>query len=246
MSITGAGSNLDTAYTEQTTVAFTAGKLGTITNCTSEVESKLKRGTLSTTSVPTLADVQRWITRKKQELSEIKNFTWRRRYAYADTVAGQYRYALPPDFAGGWCTLTDTTNGRAVTLWEPVKFEKRFASLSTDTSSDDFIGTIKDRELWLSPPPQAVYRLELQYDRSGDDETTNDVSWLPEVERFRICDGAVAEAFASLHMWNEARYYEGKWNQGIANAIRADGKKKWNGMNFQAQSIFQTTNYRVN
>lgn len=246
MSITDASTNLDTAYTEQSTVAFTAGKLSSISLCVAEVESKLKRGTLSTSTVPTLADVQRWLSRRKQELAEVKSFTWRRRFAYADTVSGQYRYSLPPDFQGGWCTLVDTTNGNAITLIEPVRFEKKNPSLSTDSSSSDYIGTIKDRELWLSPAPESIYRLELQYDRSGDDVTENDISWLPEIERFRICDGAIAEAFASLHMWNEARYYEGRWNQGIVAAIRADGKKRWHGMNYQGMSIFQTSNYRIN
>lgn len=246
MSITVTSSSLDTTYTEQSAVAFTAGVLSSISACVSEVEAKLKRGTLSTTTVPTLAQVQNWLSRKKQELSETRRFTWKRRYAYASTSAGTYRYSLPPDFNGGWCTVTDTTNGRAVTLWEPVRFEKAYPSISTDSTDDIFIGTIKDRELWLSPPPDGTYTLELQYDRSGDDATPTDVSWLPEMERYRICDGALAEAFSSLHMWQQSAYYEGKWNQGIRQAMRADGKKRWHGMNFQAISVFQTNNYKVN
>jgi hypothetical protein len=78
----------DSFATHADTVTFNAGNLSTISDCVSEVESKLKRGTLSTTTTPTLAQVQGWLSRKKQELAEVKNFQWKRKYAYADTTAG--------------------------------------------------------------------------------------------------------------------------------------------------------------
>ena len=81
MSITDATTSLGTTWTEQSVVAFNAGTLATISSCVTEVESKLRRGTLSSTSSPTLSQVQTWLKRAKQELAETKGYTWRRRYA---------------------------------------------------------------------------------------------------------------------------------------------------------------------
>ena len=66
---------LTTTWTEQSVVDFTAGTISTITDCVTEVQSKLKRGTLGASTVPSTTDVQRWLIRAKEELAEIKNFT---------------------------------------------------------------------------------------------------------------------------------------------------------------------------
>jgi hypothetical protein len=231
--------------THADTVIFNAGNLSTISDCVSEVESKLKRGTLSTATTPTLAQVQGWLSRKKQELAEVKNFQWKRKYAYADTTAGSYRHLLPADMAGGWVSVRDTTNDEPISLWETDRFQRRYPDPSAEGNSTTFVGCFKNNELWLAPPPAGAYRLELEYHRSGDDDTNTDVSWLPEIERYRICDGAIHEAFLSLHMWNEARMYEQKWNYGLGRAIRADGKRRWQQMNYQGMSLFQTDTYRI-
>jgi hypothetical protein len=53
MSITDDSTGLSTTYTEQTVVAFTAGTLANVAACITEVEAKLKRGTLSASTNPT-------------------------------------------------------------------------------------------------------------------------------------------------------------------------------------------------
>jgi hypothetical protein len=40
-------------------------------------------------------------------------------------------------------------------------------------------------------------------------------------------------------MWQESDRYMQKWMAGVGKAIRADGKRKWHSMNFQAQSFIQ-------
>ena len=239
MSITDSTTALSTTHTEQSVVAFTAGTLATITDCVTEVESKLKRGTLSTSSTPTLAEVQRWLSRSKQELAEVKGFTWRRRYATVSTVSGQFRYALPPDFNGGLVRLRDTTNDRFIEFYSLDQFDTTYPNLSSETSREPEYAAIKNMELWLAPPPDSAYTLEIEYQRSGDDNTITDFSWLPEIERFRCCDFAIAESFASLHMWQESDRYMGKWMAGVGKAMKADAKRKWHSMNFQAQSVIQ-------
>jgi hypothetical protein len=236
MTITVDSTGLNTAYTEQTVVAFTAGTLASVTDCITEVQSKLKRGTLSATTTPTTTEVQRWLVRAKQELAEVKGFTWRRRYAYCSTVAGQYRYALPPDFNGGMVRIKDTTNDRFIELYDPHQFDSTFPDVSAETSDETLYGCIKGMELWISPPPVSVYTFEIEYDRSGDDNTPTDFSWLPEIERFRCCDFAIAEAFESLHMWDASDRFRTKWGSGVGKAIRADGKRKWKSLNFRARS----------
>lgn len=246
MSITDATTSLATTWTEQSTVSFNAGTLATISSCVTEVESKLKRGTLSTSSTPTLTQVQTWLKRAKQELAETKGYTFKRRYASTSTVSGTYRYALPPDFNGGRVAVKDTTNDRYIQLWNEYHFDAKYPDVSAEDTNEPLVGTIKNNELWLCPAPDGVYTLELEYDRSGADNTTTDFSWLPEIERFRCCDYALAEAFESLHMFDVADRYLQKWNMGVGKARRADGKRRWRSMNFQAISWEQDYALRHN
>lgn len=239
MSIVDSTTALSTTHTEATVVAFTAGTLASVTDCVTEVQSKLKRGTLGTTSTPTLVEVQRWLARAKQELAEVKGFTWKRRYATVSTVANQFRYALPPDFNGGIVRLRDTTNDRFIEFYSNDQFDSAYPNLSAETSGEPLFAAIKGMELWLAPPPATVYAFEIEYERTGDDNTTTDFSWLPEIERFRCCDFAISESFSSLHMWQESDRYMQKWMAGVGKAIRADGKRKWHSMNFQGQSFIQ-------
>jgi hypothetical protein len=180
----------------------------------------------------------------KQELAQTKGFTWRRRYATVSTVASQYRYALPPDYAGGRTSLRDTSNDMAITIWLDHYFDTKYPDPSAETTGEPVVATIKNMELWLVPPPDAAYTLELEYERSGDDNTTTDFTWLPQLERFHCCDFAAWRAFLSLHMWQEASLYEKLWEKSVGKAIRADGKKRWRSMNYQIMDGFTEYNMR--
>jgi hypothetical protein len=243
MSITDATTTLDNTWTEQSPVAFTAGTLSSISSCITEVESKLKRGTLSASTSPSTSEVSRWLIRAKQEISEIKNFTWRRRFAYASTVAGTYRYALPPDYGSGNIRIRDTTNDRFIEIYDAYEFDAVYPDLAAVSRGAPYYACIKGRELWFAPAADGVYTIEIDYDRNGDDTTATDFSWLPEIERFRCCDYAVAESFESLHMWDVADRFFNKWGAGIGKAIKADGKRKWKTMNYRCKSIFDKPNY---
>jgi hypothetical protein len=239
MSITDATTSLVTAWTEQSIVPFTAGTLASVTECITEVESKLKRGTLGTSTTPSTTEVTRWLIRAKQELAEIKQFIWKRRYATATGVAGQYRYGLPPDYSGGELSIRDTTNDNPIRLVPNHLFNQYFPDMSEESNDEPTFATIKGNEIWFGPPLAGGEVLELEYQRSGDDNTPSDFSWLPEIERFRCCDFATAEAFRSLHQWEAAGVYDARWNQGLNKAIRADGKKKWLAMGYRCHSIFE-------
>ena len=239
MSLTDATTSVSTTWTEYATVDFNAGSLGTISDCVTEVEDKLQRGTLSSSSKPTSTAVQRWLIRAKEELAEVKGYTWKRRYVYCSTVAGTYRYALPPDYSGGHVALRDVTNDRAIIIHDKHYFEVKFPDPSAEDNDEPLVACIKNMELWIAPPPGGAYTLELEYERSGADNTTTDFSWLPEMERFRCCDKALAEAFESLHMWEVSDRFNAKWMQGIGKSIKADGKRRWHTMDFRCKSIFQ-------
>lgn len=241
MSITDDTTGLNNTWTEQPVVAFTAGTLSTVSAMVTEVESKLKRGTLSTSTTPSTTQVQRWLTRGKQQLAALFGFTFKRRYAYVDTVASTYRYALPPDYGGGQVRLRITTDDNENVI--PVVRESTFSwnhpdPTTTDNNTPEY-AVIKDRELWLYPVPDTVYRLEVEYDRTGDDNTATGFGWLPELARFQICDYAVYEAFLSLHMWNQAQLYFQKWMDDVAVAKQADIKKKWAKQDYRARSWLQ-------
>lgn len=239
MSLVVASGTLDTAWSEFNTVTFTTSTLATLSTCIEEVQSKLKRGTLGAATTPTVDDVARWLQRGKQELAEIKNFTFKKRYVTADTVADQYRYALPEDYGGGALSVRDMTNDRQVSIWNEALFDAKFPDPSEESSNEPTIACIKNNEIWFIPPPAAAYTIELCYDRTGSGPTWTDFTWLPEIERFRVCDFATAESFASLHDFDKAQVYYGRWEKGLGKAIRADGKRKWARMRYQAISCLQ-------
>ena len=245
MTITDATGALSTTYTEKDTVAFTAGSLSTVSDCVAEVESKLNRGTLSTTTQPTLAQVQQWLTRAKEEIAEIRGFAFVRRYASVTTVALQTRYSLPPDYAGGRTVLRDLTNNRDIRIWDTHWFDSKYPDPSEEESNEPHIACIKGMELILLPPDDA-YSIELEYDRSGADNTTTDFSWLPELERFRCCDFALAEAYESLHQFEIAAMYQGKWERGLGRSIKADGRKRWKTQEYRAISWIEQFAIRSN
>jgi hypothetical protein len=218
---------LTTTWTEQSTVAFTAGTLSTITSCVTHVEGKLKRGTIGASSTPTTTQVQTELIRAKEHLMERFGFTWQRKYAYCSSVADQYRYAMPADYAGGRVTLRDTTNDRELGYMDPAKFDLKYPDPSAESSDKSDVYTVKNRELWLIPASAAVYTLELEYSRSGDDSTATDISYIPEVLRFKMCDFAVYQSFLLLHQWQAASLYKQEWMEGMMVSKREDNKKKW-------------------
>lgn len=239
MSITDSSTALTTAYTEQSIVGFTEGVLTNLAACVLEVETKLQRGVLSTTTKPTATQVQNWLKRAKMELAEVKSFTFNRKYAYMTTTAGTHRYSLPPDYNGGKTRIRDTTNDEWVVVWQDNWFDRKYPDPSSEDNSDLFIACVKNMELWLGPPPAGSYQLELEYDRSGSETTADDFEWLPELERYRCCDFAISEAFEALGNFQTANIYKAKWGQGVQKARHADGKRRWAEMNYQALSIFQ-------
>ena len=236
MPITDATTSLATTWTEQDTVSFTAGTLSDINACVTEVEGKLQRGTLSASSKPTDTNVKNYLSRAKQELSEIKRFTFNRRYAYASTVVSSYRYSMPPDYNGGEISLRDVTNDFLLGKWDRFKFDLKYPDPSYESNDKPVIFCVKDRELWTSCPADGTYTLELCYERSGDDNTPNDVSWLPEIDRWRCIDFAVAESFLLLHDMDKAAIYFRRWEQDIGKAIKANAKRKWASGRYQALS----------
>ena len=229
---------LSTSWTQQDTVSFNAGTLSTLAECRQQVENNLHRGTLSSSTSPTDTQVNDWLARGKQELAERYGFTWRRVYVYADTTAGTWRYALPVDFAGGGAEtrLRDLTNDVVLEYIDPITFDNLYPDPAGESSSEPNYYTIKDRELWLSAPADGTYRLELEYIRTGEDASPDDVSYLPEIMRFRICDFATYMAFRYLMQWDAANMYKADWLGGVEQSKGSDAKKKWSAMNYMARN----------
>lgn len=239
MSITDDSTGLDQTWAEKEVVAFTIGTLANVDNMVSEIESKLKRGSLSTTTSPTLADVKRWLVRAKEELMQVKSFSFARRYASATLTIGNYRVALPPDYNGGHVRVKDQTNNRTIKIFPAHLFDLKYPDVDEESNDEPRMATIKNMELWLAPPVSTALELELEYDRSGDDNTATDFSFLPEIERFGCCDFAMGEAAESLEDWKKAQWYRAKWNAGLDKSRKADARRKWKNMGFRAISVFE-------
>lgn len=246
MSITDTTASIDTAWAEYPTVTFLAGTLADIDAMVTEIESKLKRGTLSTSTSPTLVSVQRWCVRAKEELMQVKSYTFGRRFAYATLSAGDYRISLPPDYNGGDVSVKDTTNNRKLKIWPSNKFDLKFPDVDEESNDEPVICCIKNMELWLAPPVSGTPIIELEYDRSGSDNTTTDYTYLPEIERFYCCDYAIYEACESLEDWTKAKWYKEKWLFGLGLSRKADAKRRWKEKGFRAISTFEEFSARGN
>ena len=225
---------LTTTWTAQSVVDFTAGSLTDQAAIRGYVESKLRRGTLSASTSPTDTEINTEIVRAKEMLCEAFGFTWQRRYSYADTVADQYRYALPADYAGGEVRLRDMTNNSFLEWVEPFRFDLKYPDVTKESSNKPIAYTIKDRELWIVPAAGAVYRLELEYGRTGDDSSASDVTYLPESMRFKCADFATYQGFMILHDFPKAQVYKQEWMEGLLAGKRADNRKRWAHSGFQA------------
>ena len=238
MSLTVASAALDLAWAEFGAVAYTASTLTNISSCIDYVQDMLNRGTLGTATTPTLANVSNSLVRAKQELAETERFTYKRRYVTATLTAGTYRYAMPPDFAGV-ISLRDKTNDHKIHVTTPHQFDYIYPDVAECSNSKIIIATAKNNELWVAPPPDGADVLEMEYYRTGDDVSAQDISWLPEVERFRICDFALGESFQMLDQYEKAQFYFGRWERGLRKAAKGDGKKRWSTSGYRAKSIFQ-------
>jgi hypothetical protein len=216
-------------------MGFNAGTLPNITSCVTKVQSNLNRGTLSATSKPTLTDVQEWLIRAKQELAEQHGFTWKKVFSYMDTGASEYRYALPPDFGDGGYIIRDITQDIRLTVIDPVAFDTLFPDVAGSSSAAPTYCTIKGNELWLSQPASGTNRLELEYDRTGDDTSTTDISYLPELMRFKICDYATYRGFIALERWDAANAYKGEWQVGSATTKKRDVRKTWKALGYKVR-----------
>ncbi len=224
---------LATTWTEQTVVEFNAGTLADIAACITHVGGKLQRGTLGASSTPTSTQISNELVRAKEELCEVFGFTWQRKYSYADTVAAQYRYALPKDYAGE-PRLRDTTSNRFLEFYDNFRYDLKYPDMSEETANEPPGFTVKDRELWLINPPAGVYRLELEYNRSGDDSTATDITYLPELMRFKICVFASYQGFLILHEYEKAQIFREEWMEGLLKSKRQSGKQKWASSGYQA------------
>lgn len=239
--ITDSTTTIDTDWTEYSKPipAFTAGILATQSACVEEVEGKLQRGTLGATSVPTDTQVKNWLMRAKLKLMQVRDFSFARKFAYVALQATQSQIVLPPDYQGGEVTLTDMSNNLTLRQWPLAWYRKRYPDPSDLENGKPLIFAINNQEMWIAPPTDAAITVRLEYSRSGAETTAGDFSWLPEYERFLCCDFAVAEAFESIHMWEEADRYRSRWNEELKFSVRADGRRKWKQEQMQVINIFQ-------
>ena len=224
---------LTTTWTSQSAVEFNQSTIASTANLITEVQTNLNRGTIGASSTPNTTQVTNWLIRAKEELQEVFGFTWRRVFAYADTVAGTYRYALPKDFAGGGTVLRDLTQNKRLDYAPPISFDTMYPDIAGSDNAVPHTYTIKDRELWLNCEADSVYRLELEYERSGEDSTAATWSYLPEAMLFKLTDYATYRALMILRQWPAAQAYKAEWEFAVKKSTKGDNRKKWASMNFQ-------------
>ncbi len=227
---------LSTAWTDQSAVSFNQSTLSTTSHLTGQVQANLNRGTLSTSSHPSLAQVSAWLIRGKEKLMQKYGFSWKRKFAYCSTASGEYRYALPADFASGGTILRDLTQNIRLSFVDPIRFDTNFPDVAGYSNAIPVYYTIKDRELWLQSPADGTYVFELEYPRTGEDSTAETWDYIPEAYLFQLTDYATYRSFMVLQMWDAAKAYKSEWEFDASEGKKDDGKKKWAQMNYQCQN----------
>lgn len=225
-------------WTGRDALAFTAGTLSTITSCVSQVEQVLHRGTLSASTTPTSTQVQQYLIFAKQELCEEFGFTWLRKFSYAAPTAGLWQLALPADFGGGAYILRDITSDKRLSFIDAMTFDTLYPDVAGSSQEAPKYYTIKDREAWLHAPLNGTYTLELEYQRTGDDSTAADVSYLPEIFRYKICTYAIYKSFVMLQQYDAANIHKSEWESGLRRSRKGDGKKKWANQGYMAKAWY--------
>ena len=215
-------------------VAFNQSTVSTTANLVTEVQTNLNRGTIGASSTPTSTQVTNWLIRAKEELMEVFGFSWSRVFSYLDTSAGTYQYALPADFAGGGVVLRDLTQDKRLSQAAPISFDTMYPDVDGGSNAVPNTYCIKDRELWLNCKADGTYRLELEYQRSGEDSTAETWSYLPESMLFKLTDYATYRSFIMLQQWVAAKAYKDEWELSTKKSTKGDNRKKWSAMGFQA------------
>jgi len=124
------------------------------------------------------------------------------------------------------------TQDERLSFMNPISFDTVYPDVAGSSNAIPNEYTIKDRELWLSAPATGVYRLELEYTRSGEDSTAETWDYLPEAMLFKLSDYATYRAFMMLQDWNAAQAYKSEWVQDTQASKTDDAKKKWAQMNY--------------
>ncbi|MHC4748394.1 MAG: phage adaptor protein [Planctomycetota bacterium] len=238
-------------WTARDALAFTAGTLSDFSDCVSQVQQVLHRGTLSATTTPTLIQVRSFLTFAKQELCEEFGFTWKRKFSYANPAAGHWQLGAPADFGGGAYILRDITSNKRLSFVDPTTFDTLYPDPAGSSQAVPSYYTVKDREFWMHAPLNGTYTLELEYQRTGDDALglqssddtgESDISYLPEIFRYKICNYAIYKSFLMLQNWTAAQAYKSEWEQGLIKSRRNDGKKKWMDTGYMAKAWYYPVN----
>jgi len=225
-------------WTGRDALAFTAGTLATIAACLTQVEQVLHRGSLASGTTPSNTEVQNYLIFAKQELCEEFGFTWKRAFSYAAPAAGEWQLGLPADFGGGAYILRDITSNKRLNFFDATTFDVMYPDPAGSSQVAPDIYTVKDREVWMHAPLNGTYTFELEYQRTGDDSTATDVSYLPEIFRYKICTYAIYKSFILLQNWQAAQVHKSEWETGLKKSRRADGKKKWSDMGYMAKAWY--------
>ena len=239
MVITAASAALTTTWVEFGLISTPASTLVSLSTMIDAVAVKLNRdATLTATTTPSDQNVADWIDRGAEEICEEMQFDFRRRYMTMTLTAGTFRYSLPNDYAGGKLTIRNLNgDGRFVNTVDDDVFDKFYPDLAAVTNGDLMIATVKNKELWFAPPPGGAYVIEIEYQRSGEG-SAGTYTWVPEPILWKIVDFAVGEAFESLHEYEQAIYYQGKWAKHLRKARKAEGKRRWSKANHKARSMW--------
>ena len=224
-----------TEWTAQSAVSFNAGSIADTTEIATKVGNNLSR-TISATSTPTSTEVADWVVQGKQALCEEYGFTWKRKYVYADTVANYARYSLPADYSGGASILRDLTQDKRLILVDLVSFNTMYPDPEGQSNAAPSEYCIRDRELWLKAPADGVYRLELEYERSGDDSTSTDITYIPDIFRAKIVEYCTYKAFLRIQNFQAASMYKAEWEAAVQKSKKSDKKRVYEGMNYMAKN----------
>lgn len=190
-----------------------------------DVAAELNRSDLNTL-------ISKWINRVYRDVLSRHSFTWLYALATQSTVVGRFRYVVPTDFG---CLrqviLVDGTSSRDLVEKDIETFNKLHPYPASDaqqrsTECAIFSGTdaesVPYKEIWLWPPPNGVYPLNVYYaiDTPALSDTRSPV--IPTRHHAVLVYGSLKWGFARLREYEAAAFWNNEMEKVVATLIKED------------------------
>jgi hypothetical protein len=179
------------------------------------------------------AAIPGWVNDTYQEVLARYDWSFLSATAERETVAGTYRYALPGDFREVRIViLDDGTSSLELPVFTNEKFDHAHPDLDSEAAGTPAESTIiygvddttgeQYSEVWLAPPPNAVFTLRMRYYINYGNLSGTDTPRFPARFHQLLVYGGTELGMARLREYQASQFWMGKKEVVIASMLEDD------------------------